>query len=188
VEAGDRLLLVRCEQITGQRVVSGPAMPVVTLPASADAPLVTRRSLGADEAVSLLHRGGERVGRLVITVAGEPLVYPLNFAVDGDAVVFRTRVGTKLNGITRSLATFEVDHVDASGQGWSVTFEGLAQEILDADPAELRARLDDLSLDTWPGGDRPNVVRITPYAVRGTSWVPVTKGAAVASEPGSAAF
>jgi nitroimidazol reductase NimA-like FMN-containing flavoprotein (pyridoxamine 5'-phosphate oxidase superfamily) len=103
-------------------------------------------------------------------VAGEPLVFPLNYVLDGEAVVFRTHVGTKLSGITRSLATFQVDHIGPSGQGWAVTFEGLAQEVLDADPAELRARIEALSLDTWPGGDRPNVVRISPYAVRGTSW------------------
>jgi hypothetical protein len=97
-------------------------------------------------------------------------VFPLNYAVDGDAIVFRTQVGTALTGITRSLATFEVDHIDASGAGWAVTFEGLAQEVLDADPAALRARIDALTLDTWPGGDRAHVVRITPYSVRGTMW------------------
>src|SRR5207244_2855962 len=89
---------------------------------------------------------------LAVGLAGDPLVFPLNYAVDGDAIVFRTQVGTKLSGITRSLATFEVDHIDASGQGWAVTFEGLAQEILDADPASLRDRLDALPLATWPGG------------------------------------
>ncbi|HVW30900.1 MAG TPA: pyridoxamine 5'-phosphate oxidase family protein, partial [Acidimicrobiia bacterium] len=97
-----------------------------------------------------------------------------NFALDGDAIVFRTQVGTKLSALSRSLATFEVDDIDAAGHGWSVTIEGLAQEILDSDPAELRARLAGLDLETWPGGDRPHVVRITPFAVRGTAWVPAT--------------
>ena len=110
------------------------------------------------------------VGRLAICPGGDPLIFPLNYVVDGDAIVFRTQVGTKLSGIARSLATFEVDHFDAPGAGWSVTFEGLAQEVLDADPAALRARIGTLSLDTWPGGDRPHVVRITPYGVRGTAW------------------
>jgi nitroimidazol reductase NimA-like FMN-containing flavoprotein (pyridoxamine 5'-phosphate oxidase superfamily) len=177
--AGDRLLLIRSEQIRGHRVVAGavaaPADPQATSgPSSAGPPAVTptvRRSLlNAGESLTLLERGEERVGRLVITVAGEPLVFPLNYAVQDDAIVFRTQVGTKLTGITRSMATFQVDHIDASGQGWSVTFEGLAQEVLDADPAEMRARLDNLALDTWPGGDRQHVVRITPYAVRGTRW------------------
>ncbi|HEV7865837.1 MAG TPA: pyridoxamine 5'-phosphate oxidase family protein [Acidimicrobiia bacterium] len=177
--AGDRLLLIRSEQIRGHRVVAGAvaatADPQATSgPSSggppAVVPTVRRSLLNAGESFTLLERGEERVGRLVITVAGEPLVFPLNYAVQDDAIVFRTQVGTKLTGITRSMATFQVDHIDASGQGWSVTFEGLAQEVLDADPAELRARLDNLALDTWPGGDRQHVVRITPYAVRGTRW------------------
>jgi nitroimidazol reductase NimA-like FMN-containing flavoprotein (pyridoxamine 5'-phosphate oxidase superfamily) len=180
--AGDRLLLIRSERITGQRVVSGLPGTDADQPAPADTVVVARRALGTGEALALLQRGGEPVGRLVITVAGEPLIFPLNFALDGEAVVFRTHVGTKLSGITRSLATFQVDHIGASGQGWSVTFEGLAQEVLDADPPELRARIEALSLDTWPGGDRPNVVRITPYAVRGTSWT-LAEVAAVAEAP-----
>ena len=176
---GDRLLLVKSERMTGQRIKSdGPretvldALPLVTAPNPAPTPALRRRTLTAEEGLHLLQTGGQHVGRLAITVAGEPLVFPLNYALDGDAVVFRTQVGTKLSGITRSLATFEVDHIDADGQGWSVTFEGLAQEVLDADPAALRARVDALALETWPGGDRPHVVRITAFAVRGTAWTP----------------
>lgn len=172
--AGDRLLLIRSRQIRGQRILTGdPAPATEPEPGPAPAPPVRRSAINAGESLTLLGRGEERVGRLVITVAGEPLVFPLNFAVDGDAIVFRTQVGTKLTGITRSMATFEVDHVDASGQGWAVTFEGLAQELLDSDPASLRSRIDALALDTWPGGPRPHVVRITPFAVRGTRWTAV---------------
>jgi nitroimidazol reductase NimA-like FMN-containing flavoprotein (pyridoxamine 5'-phosphate oxidase superfamily) len=177
MRTSDRLILIRSEQITGQRLVSDPSTSPVDQPVAVavpiDIPVVARRTLSADEALLLLRRGGEQVGRLVLTMAGEPQIFPLNYALDGDAVVFRTQVGTKLSGITRSLATFEVDHFDSSGQGWAVSFEGLAQELLDADPAELRARIDGLSLDTWPGGDRQHVVRITPYAVRGTTWTAI---------------
>ncbi|MDQ1490686.1 MAG: uncharacterized protein QOJ23_3200 [Actinomycetota bacterium] len=179
VATTDRLLLIRSERITGQRVVSGLPTPPAEEVAPLETPVVARRTLSAGEALPLLQRGGEQVGRLVITLAGEPHIFPLNYALDGDAVVFRTQVGTKLSGITRSMATFEVDHIDSSGQGWAVSFEGLAQEVLDADPPELLARIEALSLDTWPGGDRPNVVRITPYAVRGTTWTAIEVPAAV---------
>jgi nitroimidazol reductase NimA-like FMN-containing flavoprotein (pyridoxamine 5'-phosphate oxidase superfamily) len=183
---GDRLLLVRSERITGQRIVSGsgpapeaaallPALDLVPapVPVVVEPVVVARRSIVADEALALLRSGAQSVGRLVVTVGGEPSVFPLNYALDGDAVVFRTEVGTKLTGITRSLSTFQVDHIDASGQGWSVTLEGLAQEVLDADPAELQARIAVLALDAWPGGERLHVVRITPFAVRGTVWTAV---------------
>jgi nitroimidazol reductase NimA-like FMN-containing flavoprotein (pyridoxamine 5'-phosphate oxidase superfamily) len=175
VSAGDRLLLVRSERITGQRIVS--AAPTETTdvpgptPGAAGHPRVASRDVAIDEALALLRHSGEHVGRLVISLGGEPFVFPLNYALDGDAVVFRTHAGTKLSGITRSLATFEVDCIDASGQGWVVSVEGLAQEVLDADPASLRARIDALWIESWAGGVRSHVVRITPYAVRGTVWV-----------------
>jgi uncharacterized protein len=179
----DRVLLVRSERITGQRIVPDaleipPAAPEIGSPAGqttagpepAAPPALRRSTLTAEEGLALLRRGGEHVGRLALSLGGEPLVFPLNYVLDGDTVVFRTQVGTKLSGITRSLATFEVDHIGPDGRGWAVTFEGLAQEVLDADPADLRARVDGLSLETWPGGDRPHVVRITAFAVRGTAW------------------
>ena len=175
---GDRLLLIRSDRITGQRIISGPETAEtaqVERPSGppvdgGDPPVIARRVISTDEAFVLLARGGQHVGRLVITVGGEPVVFPLNYAVDGEAIVFRTQVGTKLTGITRSLATFEVDDIDASGQGWTVAFEGLAQEVLDADPESLRDRIAQIELDTWPGGDRPHVVRIRPYRVYGTAW------------------
>jgi len=194
VAAGDRVLLVRTERITGQRIVSDPPEePATTLvsdagsaPAPAEPAVLRRRTVSAEEALELLRHGGERVGRLAIILAGEPLVFPLNYALDGDAVVFRTEAGTKLSGIARSLATFEVDHVGADGRGWTVTFEGLAQEVLDADPASLRTRVDALALETWPGGNRPHVVRITAFAVRGTAWVPTEVASAAGATDRSA--
>lgn len=180
VASGDRLLLIRSEGITGQRIVSGPALSPGKEPTGALAPsrpavdpgrpVFARRTIDTEEALSLLERGGQHVGRLVLTVSGQPLVFPLNYAVDDGAIVFRTEVGTKLTGITRSMATFEVDHIDDSGDGWTVAFEGLAQEVLDTDPEALRARIAAIALDSWPGGDRPHVVRITPYRVHGTAW------------------
>jgi uncharacterized protein len=190
VAPSDRLLLIRSERITGQRIVSGPSpspeavAPVPPADAPAGAPALTRRALPSDEALDLLRRREQPVGRLVVSVGGEPSVFPLNFAVDGEAIIFRTQTGSKLTGITRSLATFQVDRIDPSGQGWSVTFEGLAQEVLDADPAALWTRIEALELEAWPGGDRPHVVRITPYAVRGTSWTAVEADAAAANAGG----
>jgi len=182
VAASDRLLLIRSERVTGQRIVpqvgsspeaalqAGGGRPSGNAGDGGTAGVLSRRLVNTDEAFALLGRGGQPVGRLVITVGGEPVIFPLNYAVDGDAIVFRTQTGTKLTGITRSLSTFEVDDIDAAGQGWTVTFEGLAQEVLDADPESLRDRMASLELDTWPGGDRPHVVRIRPYRVHGTAW------------------
>jgi uncharacterized protein len=186
----DRLLLIRSERITGQQIVSGAAPSPESVPAvpaggpvPAERPAVSRRSLLSPEALTLLRTGGQPVGRLVVAGGAEPSVFPVNFAVDGESIIFRTKTGSKLTGITRSLATFQVDEIDSSGQGWSVAFEGLAQEVLDSDPASLWSRIEALELQSWPGGDYPHVVRITPYAVRGTSWTAV-EAAAAAAVPG----
>ncbi|HKY75263.1 MAG TPA: pyridoxamine 5'-phosphate oxidase family protein [Acidimicrobiia bacterium] len=185
----DRLLLIRSERVTGQRIVTSTGSPEADpsgpTTGGPDPRRITRRAINTDEGFALLARGGQHVGRLVITVGGEPVIFPLNFAVDGEAIVFRTQTGTKLTGITRSLAAFEVDDIDASGQGWTVTFEGLAQEVLDADPETMRERIAAIDLETWPGGDRPHVVRIRPYRVHGTAWSVVS--APVAAEPVPAA-
>lgn len=181
----DRLLLIRSERMTGQRVVSAPHQVEDVAPREVTeiAPVggVARRGLAAEEALRLLRRGGQQVGRLVVSLPGEPAVFPLNFVVDGDAVVFRTQTGTKLTAITRSLVTFEVDDIDGSGQGWSVSFQGLAQEVINADPAPLRERMAGTAVDTWPGGNRPHVVRITPYRVEGTAWVAADVAAGAAT-------
>jgi len=191
----DRLLLIRSERITGQRIVTragsspeaGPTATISELSGpttdGGNPQRLTRRAVNTDEGFALLARGGQHVGRLVVTVGGEPVVFPLNFAVDGEAIVFRTQTGTKLTGITRSLATFEVDDIDASGQGWTVAFEGLAQEVLDADPESMRERIAAIDLETWPGGDRPHVVRIRPYRVYGTAWSVVPVPAAAEALP-----
>ena len=188
----DRLLLIQSDRITGQRVVSEPVVvselsgPVGPAADAENSEFDTaRRTLSPEEAMTRLQRGGQTVGRLVVGVPGGPAVFPLNFAVDGDAIVFRTQVGTKLTAITRSLATFEIDDIDASGHGWAVTFEGLAQEIIDADSAALRSRMAVTALDTWPGGDRPHVVRITPYRVHGTAWTAVVPTVAAAPKSAS---
>jgi len=174
VADSDRLLLIRSERVSGLRVVAAPSVLADGVGDFVDAvtgaAAFTRRGLNSDEALALLDRGGQEVGRLVVSLPGEPAVFPVNFAVDGDAIVFRTQVGTKLTAITRSMVTFEVDNIDGSGQGWAVTFQGLAQEVIDADPAAFRARMAAKLPDTWPGGDRPHVVRIIPYRVDGTVW------------------
>ena len=57
--------------------------------------------------------GHARVGRLAISVAGRPDVFPVNFVVDHGTVVFRTAEGTKFaaGALGRPVA-FEVDGYD----------------------------------------------------------------------------
>jgi len=108
------------------------------------------------------------VGRLGFFHAGSPEVLPVNYVMDGDAVVFATNTGMKLWDATRGPVVFEVDSVDPSSRsGWSVVVHGLAQEVTGADLPALTERLVALPLRPWVDGDRPHLVRIAPTSITG---------------------
>lgn len=106
------------------------------------------------------------VGRIVYTVRALPAVEPVNFAVDGGAIVLRTDPGGKLNAaIRQAVVAFEVDELDyLNHDGWSVTVVGIAREV--TEPAEV-ARLRQIGLDTWVPGDREHFIRIVPGIISG---------------------
>jgi uncharacterized protein len=110
----------------------------------------------------------KEVGRLGFLSGGNPEILPVNFILDGDAVVFATATGSKLWGAIRSVVAFEVDDTDqTSRSGWSVIMHGLAQELTDADVPVLLERVRALPLQTWPRGSRPHLVRIAPQYITG---------------------
>ena len=74
------------------------------------------------------------VGRVGVLVDSAPEVYPVNYAVDGHSVVFRTDPGNKLRGLGRSPSVcFQIDSFDLDQRtGWSVLVKGRAEEVLDS--------------------------------------------------------
>lgn len=68
------------------------------------------------------------VGRIAFVDAGEPAILPVNHAVAGHRVVFRTARGTLLHeALTRQPVAFEADGYDeAARTGWSVVVRGVA--------------------------------------------------------------
>ena len=99
------------------------------------------------------------VGRVVFTDRGLPVVLPVTFMLEDDAVVFRTDVGSRLATKTKgAVVAFEVDDVEpALRVGWSVSVHG--QATTSTAPAGLRSRL-----VPWAPGSRDEIVRI-PLAV-----------------------
>ncbi|MEP6296111.1 MAG: pyridoxamine 5'-phosphate oxidase family protein, partial [Ilumatobacter sp.] len=62
------------------------------------------------------------VGRLAIDIAGKPDIFPINFVVDGDALIFRTGAGTKFaaSALLHDVA-FEIDgYGPRERTAWSV--------------------------------------------------------------------
>ena len=122
--------------------------------------------LGREECLRLL--ADHDVGRLVVVEEHTPLVFPVNYVLDGDAVVIRTGTGTKLYGATRSLASFEVDDLDRGKRaGWSVVLTGVAQEITDVDRPDLVDRLRTVAIEPWAPGDKPTLLRLAATTVTG---------------------
>ena len=79
--------------------------------------------LDRDECLALVRH--QPVGRIAIVDGSHPLVFPVNYLLDGDDVVFRTGEGTKLDLAQRAPVCFEVDEIDpATRGGWSVMIHG----------------------------------------------------------------
>ena len=118
-----------------------------------------------DSCLSLL--AAVSVGRVGFVAGGEVLVLPVNFVMDGQAVVFRTASGSKLaDAEDRSAVAFEADNYDDITQsGWSVLVSGRAEVV--EDDAEI-GRLSQLGLQSWASAlDRPFWIRIRPTSVTG---------------------
>jgi uncharacterized protein len=124
-------------------------------------------ALTADECRALLLTHRPRLGRLAFVGAeGWPIVLPMNYVLDGDAVYFRTAAGRKFAAAVRSEhVSFQVDHVDEVWEeGWSLLVFG-DLHLVD-DPAEL-ARVRHLPLRPWAGGDKPHYLRLQIASISG---------------------
>ena len=120
--------------------------------------------LDANECWSLLRT--QVVGRLAISIANRPDIFPINYVVDHGTVVFRTAEGTKLSGaVLGSGVAFEVDALETSaGEAWSVVVKGRAVEI-----TGLHALFEaaDLPLFPWLASPKHRFVRIVPDEITG---------------------
>lgn len=107
------------------------------------------------------HLAARGVGRVVLTTEQGPAAIPVNYAVDEDAVVFRTAPGTETARAAGAGAavSFEVDHIDETlSEGWSVLVTGHAVQVTDQAGQRRLAAL--AASPPWAGGDRPLWIRI----------------------------
>ncbi len=106
------------------------------------------------------------LGRLAINQEGGPLVFPVNYVVEGGTVVFRTTMGTKLAAADEhATVSFQVDRIDRDeGVGWSVLIRGRLQEVVRGDELD---RLAELDLEPFAGGRRSHWVRVMARSVTG---------------------
>jgi hypothetical protein len=110
--------------------------------------------------------GRHDLGRVAVVRFERPVVYPVNYALDGRSVVFRTAPGSKLLAASNAQpAVFEVDEADELFKtGTSVMVHGQIVEV--ADPDE-RDRLRQLPIRPWAPGPRDHFVRVEPEWISG---------------------
>lgn len=111
-----------------------------------------------------------QVGRLAVSIANVPDIFPVNYVMDWGNIVFRTAEGTKLAGAVLGKAVaFEVDGYEpAAGEAWSVVVKGQAVEI-----EKMYELFDaqDLPLFPWHAGHKHRFVRIEPTETTGRRFV-----------------
>ena len=133
--------------------------------------------LSREECILRLQAHG--MGRVSVVWVDRPVIYPVNYIVDGEFIVFRTLRGGELYTATfEASAALEIDGTDAIyHEGWSVLVVGRAYHV--HDPLEID-RLSGTRLTAWAGAKRDCFVKIALEEVTGRHIhhrVPPTTGA-----------
>ncbi|MEU9020391.1 pyridoxamine 5'-phosphate oxidase family protein [Actinomadura sp. NPDC048394] len=132
------------------------------------------QSLDSDTCLTLLQ--SVPVGRVAWAGDdGTASILPVNFVLDGAAVVFATAHGSKMEAAEAGRPlTFEADDLEpALRTAWSVIVTGPAEVV--TDPAEIE-RLKSLPLAPWIAAPKPFFVRLTPAKITGRR-IPLHPGA-----------
>lgn len=121
--------------------------------------------LTREQCLDVLARHG--FGRLAVVDGGQPNIFPVNYALDGDRIVFCSVAGSKLDHASLDRVAFEVEEFDDDGESaCSVVVKGTAREITEAiDAASERERR--LTVPTWMSHDDLHWVRVVPMEITG---------------------
>lgn len=108
------------------------------------------------------------IGRVAFTIDGDaaPTVLPVNYALIGDTIVFRSTLAGTIMRYARGHAAFQVDHLDEERrQGWSVLCSGRCRWV--RHEGELERIPQGRMPRPWAAGARDQVLKIVPARVSG---------------------
>ncbi len=124
--------------------------------------------LNEEECLELIAPGG--IGRIAYVGRFGPAVLPVNYELQGRAIVFRTAEHGPLDADLRTgiagadyKVAFEIDDINlAARQGWSVLIQGPAHHVTGDEEAVRRT-----GVEPWAPGDRELFVSIVPSRITG---------------------
>jgi transcriptional regulator with XRE-family HTH domain len=127
-------------------------------------PHPTLEVMTAEQCAARLAAGG--IGRFLFLAERGPVAVPVNYAMLGADVVFRTDDRSAATGaVGQQAVSFDVDHFDeALREGWSVLVSGTASLL--TRPEDVR-EAEKLGIEPWAGGERDAYVRLVPTEVSG---------------------
>jgi nitroimidazol reductase NimA-like FMN-containing flavoprotein (pyridoxamine 5'-phosphate oxidase superfamily) len=112
-----------------------------------------------DETQCLSLLASAEIGRVGVSIAALPAIFPVNFRLIDGAIVFRTSPGTKLEAAAaEAVLAFEADDFAvADRSGWSVLAVGRSHVV--TDPA-VREQARQVGLEPFADGPRHTLVAI----------------------------
>lgn len=120
--------------------------------------------LSTDECWQMLRE--EEFGRLAFRLVDEIHITPINYAVDGETLLFRTAEGNKLLSVAMgSEVAFEIDRYDEEFAR-SVVIRGTARQL----PEDEEHRSENIPLRPWVATLKYNVVEIIPRVISGRTF------------------
>ena len=123
------------------------------------------RRLSKEECWEL--RRTDEFGRLAYRMSDEVHLVPINYAIDGDTILFLTAEGNKLLGVTmHPEVVFEIDGYDEEN-AHSVIVRGLARRLEE----DEEHRAENVPLRPWVSTPKYNVVEIRPTQISGFAFV-----------------
>lgn len=107
------------------------------------------------------------VGRVGVVVDGQPLIFPVNYVLDGRYVVIHSDFGAKLSGASFARVAFEIDSFDPTTRsGWSVLVQGMGHDVTDS-VDHTSEHLQTVPVAPWAPGPKPRLLRIETKTVTG---------------------